>query len=310
MTIDHFFYLVLLGQVLVVSLYVPHKILRRARVLIETHPPSEFPKLYPVPVATIERTLRVYRVANLGLAVLGVALLAAGWRYGYTIDPAWQGGDVPIPHPYPIALVYTVLQMLPTFVFGLLELRYFKRMRAAARARTRTAELKPRRLFDFASPTLLSTAVAVYVGVTVWLLFFGDLPRGALVIAGLEMSRRAFMVATLALCNVVGAGCLVWMVYGRKLDPHQAHEDRARMIRSWWRHTLMGSILLSTCFGAVILLLELRLPHYMPFLVSLYVQGLIVVSTGKFCVVASFGQASFEGYRAAANRPTAIAAHK
>jgi hypothetical protein len=310
MTIDHVLYVFLLGQVLVVSLYVPNRILRRARVLIESHPPSEFPKLYPVPVATIERTLRVYRIANLGLAVLGFALLAAAWRYGYTIDPAWQGGDVAMPNPYPIAFVYTVLQMLPTFLFGLLELGYFKLMRAAARDRIRTAELKARRLFDFVSPVLLGTAVAVYVGVTASLLSLGELPRGAVVIAGLEISRRAFMAATLTICHVVVAGCLAWALYGKKLDPHQTHEDRARMIRSWWRHLLIGSILLSAFFGIVIVLLELKLPHYVPFLISLFAQGTIVVQTGKFCIVAPFGQESFEGYRAAANRATAIVAHK
>jgi hypothetical protein len=307
MTIDHFLYVVLLGQVLVLSLYVPSRILRRARVLIETHPPSEFPKLYPVPVATIERMLRVYRIVNLGFVVLGLALLAAAWLYGYTIDPAWQGGDVPTPNPLPIALVYTVLQMLPTVLFGLLEFLYFKRMRAAAHARIRTAELKPRRFFDFASPVLLGTAVAVYAVVAAWLLFAGELPRGAIAMAGLEISWRTYMFAALTVCHVVVAGCLVWALYGKKLDPHQTHEDRARMIQSWWRHMLIGSILLSAYFGIVIVLLKLRLPHYVPLLISLFLQGTGVLLTGKFCIVTPFGQESFEGYRAAVNRATATA---
>jgi hypothetical protein len=302
MTIDHVLYAVLLGQVLVVSLHVPSKILRRARGLIDTHPPSEYPKLYPVPVVTIERTLRVYRIANLGFALAGLALLSAAWFYGYTIDVAWQGGDVFMPSPYPFVWVYTLLQMLPTTVFGLLELRYFKRMRAAANARIRTAELKPRRLFDFASPVLLGTALVVYLGVVGWLLFVGDVPRGAINIAGVAISKGAFMGATLTLAHILVAGYLVWALYGKKFDPHQSHEDRARMVRSWWQHMLIASILLSVCFGVAIALLELRLSHYAPLVMSLFVQATAVVMTGKFCVVAPFGQQSFEGYRATAAR--------
>jgi hypothetical protein len=82
MTIDHVFVVVFLSQLVVVSLYVPSKILRRARALIETRPPAEYPKLYPVPVTAIQRVLRVWGSLHTVLLIVGLALLAAAWFYG------------------------------------------------------------------------------------------------------------------------------------------------------------------------------------------------------------------------------------
>jgi hypothetical protein len=111
------------------------------------------------------------------------------------------------------------------------------------------------------------------------------------------------------MCNLVAAGCLAWVLYGKKLDPHQPHEDRARMIRAVSRRLLIASIVLSGFFATVGALVELRLLHYAPFVVSFFAQAIVVISTGKFCLVVPFGQASFEGYRADPNRDTTFAPH-
>lgn len=308
MTIDDvFFYGVYLSQILLVSLYVPSRVVRRARNLIGTYPPAEFPKLYPVPVATIERTLRVYRSVNVGVVVVGLALLAADWWSGYTIDSAWwtwQEGE-----PYPVrnmrgaawvSTFYTLLQyLLSIALFAYWESRYFKRMRAAARDRIRTAELKARRLFGFVSPVLLGTAAAMYVGVTVSLLF-------------LELPQRgtAIMITCLTMSNVWAAGCLVWVHYRKKHDPHQTHEDRARMIRTVWQSVVVLSILLSALFVIAGALVAFRLQDYMGFVWSLFIQVIAVIGTGKFSLVVPSGQENFEVYRGGTNRATAVTTSK
>ena len=231
--------------------------------------------------------------------MLGLALLAAAWFYGYTIDPAWHIGDVPVPHPYPTALVYTVLQMLPTALLSIAELRYFKQMRAAAHSRIRTAELKARRWSDFVSPAAVAAAVAMYIGVVALVLVIAPPPK---TMPALGISRSAFMIATLTLCNVVVAGCLLWVLHGKKQDPHQTDEDRARMIRAVWQRLLAVSIVLSAFFGIVLALIELRLIQYAPFGVSLFAQIITVISTGKSLLVVPFGQETFEVYRADPNR--------
>lgn len=307
MTLDDvFFYGVYLSQILLISLYVPSRVLRKARGLIATYPPAEFPKLYPVPVATIERTLRVYLGLNLAVVVLGLALLAADWWSGYTIDSAWwawQEGD-----PYPVRNIraiawvstfYTVLQFLLSItLFAYWESRYFKRMRAA-RGRIRTAELKARRLFGFVSPALLGTAVAMYVGATASLLFL-ELPQRA----------TALMITFLTMSQVGTVSTLLWVLYGKKQDPHQTHEDRARMIRTVWQNVLVVSILLSAIFVIAGALAAFRLLDYALFVNSLFVQAIAVISTGRFRLVVPSGQENFEVYKADTNRATASATNK
>jgi hypothetical protein len=175
-------------------------------------------------------------------------------------------------------------------------------MRAAARIRT--AELKARRLFDFVSPALLGAAVAAYVGTTVLLLVLG--PQ--------FLIRHQFMVtylfATLTIGNMVMAGCAVWILYGKKHNPHQTHEDRARMIRVAWQRVLVASILLSVFVAIMSALFAFRLVDYVPLVASLFVQATAVASTGMLFVTFSFGQENFEVYRADPNRGAALVVDK
>jgi hypothetical protein len=175
-------------------------------------------------------------------------------------------------------------------------------MRAAARVRT--AELKARRLLDFVSPALLAIAVAMYVGAAVLLLVLWErfLNRHEFVITYL------FTVTTI--CNIGLAGCLVWMLYGRKQNPHQTHADRARMIRVGWQRMLVASMLMSVFVGTISALFAFRLFAYTPLVASLFVQVTVVISMGMFFVTFRFGQDSFEVYRADPNRATALAANK
>jgi hypothetical protein len=99
---------------------------------------------------------------------------------------------------------------------------------------------------------------------------------------------------------------LIWLLKGKKQDPHQSHGDRARMIRSVWQRAVAVSILLSGVSGLVIGLIQLRRIHYVPFTFSLFCQVLVVVLSGRFCMVIPFGQESYEGYKADPNRRTAL----
>lgn len=305
MTIDDvLYYGVYLSQILLISLYLPSSVLRQARSVIEAHPPAEFPKLYPVPIETIERTLRLYRTLNLGFAALGVALLAADLLSGYTVDTAWatwqEGDPYPIRNYRAVALVsasYTLLQYLASIgLFGYWVSRYFKRMKAAAHGRIRTAELRARRLFDFVSPALLGTALVAYVAVAAFLIVL-ELPGNS----------TAIMIAQLTLTNAFVIGCLVGLLYGRKQDPHQAREDRAWLMRRAWRGMVVLSILSSALFGITGAFIELGFVAYALFAYSLFLQVVAVILAGKSSALLPFGQANFEVYRADTSQPTAIA---
>lgn len=302
-TDDALFYGVYLSQILLISLYLPGRVVERARSLVATHPPAEFPKLYPVTIATIERALRLYRNVNLGVVMIGLALLAADFTSGYTVDSAWahwQEGE-----PYPIrnyravtsvSSPYTLLQYLLSIgLFAYFESRYFKRMKATARGSIRTAELKARRLFDFVSPALLGAAMAAYAAVAAFLLAL-DLPG----------NRTPIMIAALTMTNACMAGCSTWLLYGRKHDPYQAREDRAQLTRRAWQCMAVVSILASGLFGIAGALIELEATYYMLLVSSLFAQVVAVIAT-SYSLVVPFGQANFDVYRADPSRRTATA---
>lgn len=285
MTIYYLYTAVILSQILVVSLYAPSIVARRVRALLATRPPPEYPKLYPVAVATIERKLRLYRILNAGIAVLGLAMLAAAWVFGYF------GSDRDSAMPYAI---YTCLQCAPIMLWALWEKRYFQRMSAGARSSIRRAELKPRRLFDFVSPTQLGLVVTTYVGATVSLVFLTAAP----VPEPLLTSTILFTVMTIA--NLFFATGLVWVWTPKRWDPHQSHGDRARTIRAVYQAAVVTIILLNAYVALQSLLTSFGVLHLAGFAASFLTQ-FFAVAAAKATLVA-FDQADFEVYKANASR--------
>jgi hypothetical protein len=288
-TINYLYAAVFLSQVLVVSLYAPTLVRRRVRTLLATRPAAEYPKLYPVPVATIERTLRLYRMLNAGIAALGLAL--AIWLY--TIDGEMSAS---------VYAIYTCFQVAPVMLWTYWERRYFKRMSAAAPNTIRRAELKPRRVRDFISPALLGLAVATYLAATASLVFL----RGAPIPEPLLTSTLNFTLMTLA--NLFAAVTSVWMLRSRKIDPHQTHEDRTRKLRAGWRAMFTTIILLNAYVAVQSLLHGFGLFDYVGFAASVLVQ-FFAVASGK-ASVAALDQEDFEVYRANTNRASAVAARR
>jgi hypothetical protein len=279
MTIHHFYAAMFLSQVLVVSLYAPSRLLRAVRALLATRPPAEYPKLYPVPVATIERALRLHRNLNGGLAVLGLAL--AAWFYGYIND----GGM-----PATIYAIYTMLQVAPIILWAHLEKRYFRRMRDAAANRIRKAELKPRRLFDLVSPKLLALLAGTYLAALVSVLLLS----AAQVQNAVVSSIVYFTFVTIA--NLFAAGSLVWRLTGRRLDPHQTHNDRTRLQRASWTAFLISLSLVNAYVALQSLFQIFGLFDYVGFVASLLAQ-LCAVAASKGPVSAVY-QEDFDVYKA------------
>lgn len=301
--IDTAFYVVYLSEILLVSFYLPNLLVRRAYGLIRGHPPSDYSKLYPVPVATIERALRLCRNLNTGVGALGLALLAAAWRYGYTIDPVWYHGDIPAKSLAGASVAYTGLQMLVLTLFPCCEALYFKRMRSAPRdGAIRTAELKARRLADFVSPALLHATAAMYVGAAVAALFLGTAPMRK----ALFMSTYMFVAVTLT--NLFIVGWLAWILRGRKHDPHQTDEDRARTFRVSAKYLAALSILVSGSVAISCVLIAFKLTHYTLFVHSLYVTLLSLALVPKLFLT-SFGHANFDVYKTD-SRKAALVRHQ
>lgn len=281
------FYLVYVSQLLIVSVYLPRVTLRRARELIDTYPPAAYPKLYPEPLPTIERKLAVFRNFNVGLLLLGVGLLAAAWVSDYRIAARYGAYPTLVAHA-----VYSAAQLAPAMLLSLWGWTYFRRMRAAARGRLRTAPLKARRLFDFVSQPLLVAAAATYVGAIASVLYL-DKPPGWIPSA---VSPWAAAIISLTVSNALLAGVIAWTLYGRKQDPHQTHEQRAKQSRRISQSVLFVSILTSAMTAGGNALHVFELWQYGSILRSLFLQLIVILMARVWLVQLDRGD--FDVYKA------------
>ena len=80
------FYFIFLGQILLISFYFPRKILSRIRYVVETYPPSEYPKLYPKSIEYYEKAQRNYKTVNQFIFVAGFILMFAFGLWGYPTE--------------------------------------------------------------------------------------------------------------------------------------------------------------------------------------------------------------------------------
>jgi hypothetical protein len=253
------FYLVFFGQIMLISFYLPRKMLKRTRFLLETYPPSAYPALYPEPLTYYHKAQLFYR--NFSAFILLVGLLLLAIFIGYSGSADWDAGN--------IAFVYFMLQFFPLAFVELKSFQHYKLMRQADKRTTRQADLKPRRLFDFVSPLLVGTAVLVYIAFIGLILYIDqfDFPwfGGYGNIIGITASNLFF------------AAIIAWNLYGRKLDPYQAYEDRKRQIGLVVGQMVFISIAATLFIAITIILASLELRDYQPMAQSLYFQLIAVV---------------------------------
>ena len=106
------FHFVFLCQILLISWYYPRKMLGRMRYVLETYPPSTYPKLYPKPIEYYEKARRSYRIMNRVILLAGLLLLAV--LLGYSRSGKWY---------HVIAMWYFFVQCLPVMLLDLSSLR-------------------------------------------------------------------------------------------------------------------------------------------------------------------------------------------
>ena len=258
---NHLFYIVFLAQIILVSYWLPHVILGRMKALMEQHPPSTHPKLYPQSIGHYRHGMAAFKWLNRVIFLLGFALL-----YGaYALD---EGN---ISEAWPAA--YGMLQFLPLVALELAGFRQFRLMREKNTRRTRSAELRPRRLLDYVSPRLLVVACVMFAGVVGFDLAANDFQ---LAWGSDAIQRDITMLATNVFLAILGS----WHLYGRKLDPYQASDDRVRQVRV----QLNSLLLVSTALSAFLIFQTaddvFEVDYLDATLMSLYFQAIFACSIG------------------------------
>ncbi len=252
------FHVVFLSQILLISFYYPRQILSRMRYVFETYPPSTYPKLYPRPIEYYEKAQRNYRSVNIFILLAGLLILAVLLRYSRS--GAWD---------HVIATWYYIVQLSPVLLIDLRSLKEFILMRNANSSTTRKAQLHPRRLFDFISPTIIGMAITTYIAFVLLVLYIRqfDFP----------WFGGYWNIVAVTSLNLLIAGIILWCMYGKTLNPHQAYQDRIRHIEILVKILVFVSIAATMSIALSVVLAALDLRNLQPIARSLYCQLLAVI---------------------------------
>ena len=273
------FHVVFLSQILLLSFYYPRKILTRMRYVFETYPPSTYPRLYPKPIEYYEKARRNYRIINLFILLAGLLIL--GVLLGYSRSGEWD---------HVIALWYFLLQFLPVLLLDLSSLKEFKLMRNANSRTTRKAELHPRRLFDFISPTFIGMAIFMYSALILFVLYIYQFQ--------FHWGSKAFiMIILLTAGNLLFAGIIIWNLYGKKINPYQAYKDRIRQIELVVKTLVFMSIAMTMFLAISVVFDKFDSDNLMPTVMSVYFQLLAVISFQTVTPILQIDNTNFEVYK-------------
>ncbi|MFC4349202.1 hypothetical protein ACFO5Q_15225 [Kordiimonas lipolytica] len=280
-------YAVFLSQIYLISVHYPRKMCARIREVIEAYPPADYPKLYPGPYAWYaesakSRGLSLFMAINYAIAALGLVILGVMLGTGY--EPALLGGDEVF------VMLYFMLQMCPLFYIQIAEFRHYALMRQQFAETRRSASLAPRRMSQFVPPKLVALAALLFA---LWLVFYLS-GKGDIATWGSEVYATLVMITGM---NIFYVLYMRRMVFGKKIDPYRADEDRDRQIRVMGKIYVLSSIGVSLFLALTQAADQYGFEIFDPVLVSFYLQLCIIGGLGFVFRDISVNSLNFEVYR-------------
>ncbi len=262
------FYIAFLSQIFLMSYYLPNKLLARMRHVLANYPPETYTKLYPRPIEHYKMAQLAFKYVCRFILLLGLIILFATM---FWVDHSTFADDGFISEAWPAA--YGMIQFLPLIALEFSELSHFKQMRKANASSRRVAELRRGGLTDLVSTQLIGLTVLLLAGAILFDLYVHDFA----VSWGHDTIQRALvLLLTNGLLVVVGA----WNLYGRKMDPHQAGDDRIHRISVALKSLLYVSMALSV-FIAITAADDMHsLDAGDAVILSVYFQAIALVSLG------------------------------
>lgn len=282
------FYLVFLGQIYVISIHYPNKMMKRIRYVHENYPPADYPKLYPGKTPEAASNSLMSRLKWIGaycklVAATGIGILAYMLGSGY--EPAFKGGDEIF------VMLYFFLQATPFLYLAVKEYQQFSNMHEGYKSAVRSADLRPRRLFDFVHPSYLFAAIAMFV---VWLVFYiwqaGD-------IAAWGGETYATLVFITGMHMVYGF-VIAQHLHGKKIDPYQARDDQMRTIGVTINILVISSFMISLFLLLTQMADEFAFEVFDPVMTSFYLQLCLILGVGQTFRTVKIENVDFEVYRA------------
>jgi hypothetical protein len=202
------------------------------------------------------------------------------------VDHATFADDGYISEAFPA--IYGMLQFLPLMALEISEFNQFKLMRQAEAGTTRTADLRRRGLFDLVSPKLFFLALTVFFAAVVFDLYVHDFSTS------LESIERTLI---LTCTNLLLVAMAAWLMYGKKLNPHQSADDRFKHIGVSLQSFLYVSMALSVFWMTQAADDLVGLAFLDATIMSVYFQVIALLSIGTLLRNMKLEDVNFEVYR-------------
>jgi MFS family permease len=247
-------------QILVVSVLHPAWFTKYARAKGEAQLPGWDRKFR-------ERCLSLYRAVNIGIAVLGLALL--GLLSNHMRSPDWDFG--PVIH---LLAGYVVVQVLPLVLVSLVG-AWVKR-KALTRSPPevkRTASLQRRGLFDFVSPFTVFLAVVGYFLFAAFVIHIQQHP--------LPGFPGYYLLRAVTLVYALNAFVVYWLLYRRKRWPLETSAYRMRAVGVQVKIVVYTSIVVIVFISLNVTLRLLHLQRWVPFAMSVYFVLVMLIGSMK-----------------------------
>jgi hypothetical protein len=243
----YLFYVVFAVQIVLQSVLIPNRLLRRIREGLVRYPAREFPQLYPggeeETLRKLGRYLRWYVLLNGAITVAGLVLLGRLFVYMQSAD--WDDGPVET-----AIAVYFVLQMVPMLLFAFVAARSNSYLKNVMQGEKRKAVLQRRGLFDFVSPAVVLLTALCYPAFVALVFYIQRDPFPGFAGGYVNIGWISFLYAW--------TGFWVYrFLYGRKSNPLLSNQDRLQEIAVGVRISvyscLAGALFLMLNFSLVLL---------------------------------------------------------
>lgn len=250
---------------------------------------SEYPKLYGKseyidPTKQLRRKFRRQFTLNIMIALMGFAILLSMAVSGYSPSQIKENGHLAL------VILFFVVQAIPYILTSMTTQKWQKNMRQYDRPTTRTADLRPRKLFDFVSPAFIGAAILSYALCLTYYFYNKGFST--------PWDWQTYMtVIVMTAVNLAMIICGTYILRGRKIDPHQTHKDQHKLIETMIRVFIFASIIMSLQLIVFDAINQNGWDMYEPIAISIHNQIIIIFGIGEILRRITVKNTDFNVYR-------------
>lgn len=255
-----FFYLAFLLQITTISALIPWWVNNRLRSMMLAHPPTEYPKLYPVSQQKMHATLTKFITFN-AVVMMGLTMLAHLYWSTQTDLLGWdnQGG----------LTLYFLMQYTPFLYLGSQGVKHHQMMRQLNTSPQRSALLQPRKLSDHISSNWIALILISLLGYIATVVYMAQNP-----FPGFAGYWNILFVLGL---NVFFLVLIQFQIKKRKTDPHQSQHDRVQQQRLICQLLILGWVLANLFLTINMWLAKLEMRDWNLVVQSLYFTTIALI---------------------------------